>query len=224
MLQTSRTRPKGLDPLDDSDSIKQCSKCGEPKAATEFYRRDRQCKDCKKAYIRQWEAANKERVAESKRRWIERNPDYKAAYYRENAEYVKAKRRSRYQENREAISQQRRDSYDEDARKLAVERQRSWRKANPEKFRAQVANRDARRKGASGDTDSETIQQMYDDQGGLCAYCEAPLFGNFHIEHMVPLSRGGSNHWDNIAVSCPWCNWSKNNKTAEEFITWLCTR
>lgn len=35
------------------------------------------------------------------------------------------------------------------------------------------------------------IWQMYDSQGGMCAYCEVPLFGTFHVDHMQPVSKGG---------------------------------
>lgn len=62
------------------------------------------------------------------------------------------------------------------------------------------------------------IWQMYEDQQGLCAYCETPLFGTYHIDHMLPLSRGGRNDWVNLAITCPPCNMQKHDKTAEEFM------
>jgi 5-methylcytosine-specific restriction endonuclease McrA len=72
--------------------------------------------------------------------------------------------------------------------------------------------------GAQGSYTSAEIAQMYEDQGGLCAYCETPLFGAFHADHMVPLSRGGRNDWTNLAVACAECNLRKSTKTAEEFM------
>lgn len=117
-------------------------------------------------------------------------------------------------------------------------RYRRWIAANPERARAiyhkSVSNNrernralsrasDARRRQAINPSPDNTwtaeeVKQMYDDQRGLCAYCETPLFGTYHIEHMIPVSRGGANTWDNLAVSCPTCNIRKHNKTAEEFI------
>ncbi len=49
-----------------------------------------------------------------------------------------------------------------------------------------------------------------------CAYCEAqniPL----EIEHIVPISRGGSNRLSNLTLACRPCNQTKGSKTAEEF-------
>ncbi len=71
---------------------------------------------------------------------------------------------------------------------------------------------------ATGRHTSSEVQQMYRDQGGLCAYCDAQLEGRFDVDHMVPLSRGGSNDWENLAVACPPCNRGKHTRTAEEFM------
>lgn len=61
------------------------------------------------------------------------------------------------------------------------------------------------------------IRQMYDDQDGLCAYCEIELDGCYHIEHMTPLCRGGFHDIENVAIACPECNLRKGAKTAEEY-------
>lgn len=60
--------------------MKRCSRCGETKQRGEFHtdktRTDglcRQCKDCKRAYARTWNARNPERKAESSRRWYDAN-------------------------------------------------------------------------------------------------------------------------------------------------------
>lgn len=59
---------------------------------------------------------------------------------------------------------------------------------------------------------------MFEDQGGLCAYCAKPLGGDWHVDHMTPLVRGGTNGWENLAITCVDCNLSKHAKTAEEFM------
>ncbi len=49
-----------------------------------------------------------------------------------------------------------------------------------------------------------------------CAYCgkkNVPL----EIEHIVPISRDGSNRVSNLTISCHECNQKKGNMTAEEF-------
>lgn len=64
----------------------------------------------------------------------------------------------------------------------------------------------------------DLIQKLFNDQDGRCFYCARGLVGGFHKEHMIPRSRGGSDHLSNIVLSCPYCNLSKGTRTATEFI------
>lgn len=61
------------------------------------------------------------------------------------------------------------------------------------------------------------VEQMYKSQRGLCWWCGEPLKDDFHIDHRVPLSRGGTNDLGNLCCTCPHCNLSKNNKMPWEF-------
>lgn len=50
-------------------------------------------------------------------------------------------------------------------------------------------------------------------QGGTCYYCDEPLNGTHNnIDHVVPKSKRGSNHPDNLVLTCWRCNKDKNNK------------
>ncbi len=45
-----------------------------------------------------------------------------------------------------------------------------------------------------------------------CEYCRKPdLTANFsfHIEHIISRQHGGSDHPDNLAYACSYCNWKK---------------
>lgn len=92
------------------------------------------------------------------------------------------------------------------------------RKRNLAQYATKQRNREALKRNAPGAHTDEDVQEMYESQGGLCAYCEIPLDGVYHVDHMVPLSRGGGNGWENLAISCPPCNLSKHDRTAEEFM------
>jgi 5-methylcytosine-specific restriction endonuclease McrA len=57
-----------------------------------------------------------------------------------------------------------------------------------------------------------------------CEYCENdmqfdnPQLPNYvTIDHKLPLSKGGSNRIDNLAVCCRSCNFSKASLTLEQF-------
>ncbi len=55
-------------------------------------------------------------------------------------------------------------------------------------------------------------------QGRRCNYCGARLTrDNLQIDHMDPVSRGGSNDWENLQALCRRCNIRKGNHTDEEF-------
>ena len=52
-------------------------------------------------------------------------------------------------------------------------------------------------------------QQVFDRAKGECEYCRSQTkfsSTNFEIEHIYPLSRGGSTSFDNLALACRTCN------------------
>lgn len=58
-----------------------------------------------------------------------------------------------------------------------------------------------------------TIRDGFD-----CVYCNADLNECVvHVDHIVPLSRGGTNDIDNLALACDRCNCSKAARTPEEW-------
>lgn len=53
-------------------------------------------------------------------------------------------------------------------------------------------------------------------QRGLCGICDEPLGGGkLQIDHIVPVSRGGGNDFDNLQAVHPACNRSKQNLTGK---------
>ncbi len=64
---------------------------------------------------------------------------------------------------------------------------------------------------------SEVYRQLVEARaGGACEYCrlvEAATGVTFHIEHLVPRSRGGPTVMANLALSCPGCNMAKADRT-----------
>lgn len=68
------------------------------------------------------------------------------------------------------------------------------------------------------------IQAVYEENikefGTLtCIYCLNPItFGNDSLEHIIPLSRGGRNDRDNLAIACLTCNKIKSFRLIDELI------
>lgn len=61
-------------------------------------------------------------------------------------------------------------------------------------------------------------------QNFSCDYCERGFSGNeFEIDHKLPISRGGTNAFENLHFVCQECNHDKNSKTDEEYRAQLLT-
>lgn len=61
---------------------------------------------------------------------------------------------------------------------------------------------------------SELSAQVASRAQGRCEYCrmhQSLQGASFHLEHVVPKSRGGSSELENLAWACPSCNLRKSN-------------
>ena len=57
---------------------------------------------------------------------------------------------------------------------------------------------------------------LYGQQEGLCNGCEVMFpFRNFTVDHVVPQSRGGTDHLDNLQLLCGACNSVKGDRPQE---------
>lgn len=97
-----------------------------------------------------------------------------------------------------------------------------WRHANPQKVNERARRYHAKRKSlklsAKGSFSSDDIRKIYKLQKGRCAYCRKSLKEGFEIDHITPLSRGGTNYPRNIQLLCRLaCNQSKRNRDPVDF-------
>ena len=61
-----------------------------------------------------------------------------------------------------------------------------------------------------------TIRRVEARASGRCEYCgmhQALQGATFHVEHVVPRSRGGGSDLANLAWCCPSCNLRKSDRT-----------
>lgn len=87
---------------------------------------------------------------------------------------------------------------------------------NKASIKAHAQRRRARLVEAEGDFSAEDLYRIFMDQNGLCTGCLANLvYTSYHADHIMPLSKGGSNWPDNIQLLCPTCNFEKNDKLPE---------
>lgn len=63
---------------------------------------------------------------------------------------------------------------------------------------------------------AETERQVRQRAAGRCEYCmmhQSLQGATFHMEHLIPRSRGGGSTLDNLAWACPGCNLRKSDRT-----------
>ena len=194
---------------------KVCSKCGEFKPLTRYrlhtprnagkLRND--CMDCQAAYTKAWRESHpghQERKNEQQRRLIALHPERRE---KKNA-------RSRIQ---------RREAYHADveqARSKNKELMRQWRRKNPELSRAYSAVCRARKRfpiDAPFFTADEWIAlcRKYNYQ---CVCCRREL--GLSPDHVVPVTKGGTNTIDNIQPLCVYCNMGKGVSDRDYRIEW----
>lgn len=100
-----------------------------------------------------------------------------------------------------------------------VARMQLWRKQNPEKGRAHHHNREARKRVSGGNHTGADIKWLMKTQKDKCAHpwCRKPLSEGYHLDHRIPVAKGGGNDRRNIQLLCAPCNLSKSAKHPEAF-------
>ena len=149
------------------------------------------CIPCTKAKNARWAAANSDAVNKKSRKWNAANAESKRAT---NAAY-RAK-------NRDQINARRKIRRDEN---LAA-------------ARAQYADKNALRRHAAGKLSKGIVFKLLIAQRWKCACCGTPFGRQYHVDHIIPLSRGGRNIDSNVQLLLPRCNQQKYTLTHEEFM------
>lgn len=88
---------------------------------------------------------------------------------------------------------------------------------DPSPFKAKSARRRYQAaRGMTGlDKDISTAYRAAID-GDPCAYCGGRTT-EMHVDHQFPLSKGGTDHWWNLAMACSHCNLTKHARCATRF-------
>lgn len=143
--------------------------------------------------------------------------EYDRAYRERRGEELLAKTRDRLRKNKAKYTLARRRYYRKNAEQI-YGRVRAWIVANPEKAKAQSQRRRARKINAEGTHTGADIQAQYERQKRKCYWCGEKLSDTYHVDHIVPLSRGGTNWPENLVIACPSCNCSKQDKLPHEWV------
>lgn len=90
-----------------------------------------------------------------------------------------------------------------------------WRSQNPQRARELHRNSEMTRRARKLDQFIEPIdfKIVYEMHGGMCGICKdfVPQ-DDFHVDHVIPLSKGGMHGYVNVQPSHPSCNLKKAAK------------
>lgn len=210
-----------------------CVLCGKEKATSAFQGQTDQCRKClypkdRKAYIRNWTKLNKEKTSAYTRKWRKNNAkrvkETKRLWIKNNPDKVAEEKRRSYQKHKEKIKKARREAYHRNPekdkasqakwraknRERASEATKTWRKENPDANRAFENKRRAIKASVDGFYTANEWMSLCDKYENKCLRCKEvkPLT----VDHVIPLSKGGSNWIENIQPLCRSCNSAKGTK------------
>ena len=181
-----------------------CVACGREKA------RDPELRNKRREYMRQHQACLRNADRDKSRAAL------RASYARHREKRVAEKRVQRAADP-EPTRQALRRSYAKLKEKRS-EGARQYRKKNPELIAALKRGYKAKKRGAEGYHTAADILRLFGEQNGTCAACPGEIANGYHVDHVEPLSAGGSNWPDNLQLLCPTCNLSKGAKPMAEWL------
>lgn len=220
--------------MDNDTTFKRCTKCGNEYPATREYFSKHgqglhpQCKTCRRAEGKEYYKKNREKVLDRTAKYAQEHPELRRE--------IQTRRRENHREEvnayaREWMREWRANATDEDKQKMR-ETQKRYRASHPEVNRAglrrhyqkhkpyytaKTHKRRAIKKQVEGTYSASDIRDLYRSQKGRCWWCGKLVGDDYHVDHRIPLDKGGSNWPENLCISCPECNLSKGNKLPHEW-------
>lgn len=191
-----------------------CRRCGQDTPYDQLVKNkhcrdgvDALCKLCSVTLAKQWHQNNPDQARKNKRLYKKRHPDR-----------IKRQAHELYTKTKATKNQYRHQYYIKNREKElnAAKRYRESTKGRAVQKAAQSVRR-GRKKGAEGSYTANDVAAQYKRQKGTCYWCGRRVGKTYHVDHVIPLAKGGSNGPDNIVIACPQCNQSKNDKLPHEW-------
>jgi len=203
--------------------MKKCSKCKKILSKNNFTKHrgfkdglDYWCRDCKKEISKIYTIKNKKHISE-----------YLKQYYKKHKEDLCAKSLGYYQDNKDKRLVQIKEWIENNKDKSKIynhnwyqknrdvvrNNTKKYQRLYPERFDKYNADRRARKINAFGSYTSEEWRLLKERCGHICLRCKKkePEI-SLTQDHIIPLSRGGTNYIFNIQPLCQSCNSIKQTK------------
>jgi 5-methylcytosine-specific restriction endonuclease McrA len=195
-----------------------CIDCGIIIKETTTYRK--RCVECKRK-------VTNSRTKKFKKDHVEETRKANNEYWKriraecpERAEDLNNRFKKWYNENREYCLDQARKYRQEHPE--CKDKNLKYQKEHPELKRMSENHRRALKHNAEGRHTKVEFYSLCESKEWKCSYCGKSLTKRTVSEdHIIPLSKGGSDNIDNIAPCCRFCNIRKHARSLEEFFEYL---
>jgi hypothetical protein len=175
---------------------KPCNTCGQTALGS-----INECVTCKRK--------RQQRVASA--RWRAKNPSYSKEYFLKNRKAKRAYQKAWLVKNPTKTSQYTKAYRDKNPGAAAAST-RKYIQNNPELIRNKSARRRAiKKQNGSYLVSAKELKRLY---AMPCFYCGASAK---HLDHVIPISRGGCHSIGNLVPACASCNLLKSDKTITEW-------
>ena len=181
-------------------------------------------KENKKISDYAWRVKNPDKVKEIQKRYRGKNKEntrtYNKEYYAKNKEREKKRASDYFQKNKkqysEKLKERRHKNGISQKYTSGISHTKEYKKAKRIEYKTRFKE--------AGRLTAETVKIIYEDNikrfGTLTCYlCLKPIaIGKDTLDHIIPLSKGGTNEYNNLSISCRSCNSKKGNKLIGDFL------
>ena len=194
------------------------------RAPDEFGRRDLlarvpKCKPCRATRARAHYHANREREAAKARERMRRERAERPEHVRERERAYWSRPENAPRRAEQARRARERALQRPGTRERLRENWRRWRERHPEHERARMRAVQAERQARKLEQFVERVDALVvlERDDGVCGICGGDVDPfEFHVDHIVPLSRGGEHSYANVQAAHPFCNVSKGARSVDE--------
>jgi hypothetical protein len=228
--------------------MKICKNCLIEKEESEFHTTGKnrtlkkECKHCINLKRKEKRKQNLEEFRKKDKKRYEKNAEKirlrNKIYGNKNKENKAIKAKIRYKNNKNTVSLKNKEYYFKNKEKIKL-KNKEWYKLNKEKVKIQKkiylktkngkasiksgrnSYRAKKRSSSDGTVTTAALLQLAQKQNNKCYYCGTSINiedKNTHLDHYIPLSKGGKHSIKNVVWSCSKCNLSKNNTLPNKFI------
>lgn len=134
----------------------------------------------------------------------------KIEYVKNNREKVLQQKRASYEKHKEATLAKMKVSDDANRANRRANSRRHYQN-NKDAYKSRARDYQMRRANTHDEyVDRLVVLELDDGVCGICGGDVDPM--NYHIDHVIPLSKGGRHNYANVQVACPPCNLAKKDR------------